>query len=74
MAMSQALVIWGFNVRKILSKILTTIEQGAYEYMLWDKVVLNLYKDSNIRIKRFDSIYEIDTVDELKDIESIPNY
>lgn len=62
------------DAQRIAAELLDTIEQVDYDNLFWDDVVLKLYQDFSIQVNQYDSIYEIDTVDELKDIESIPNY
>lgn len=56
------------DAQKIALEVQNTIRHGFYSDLFWDNIVLMLYKNLNIGVRYFDSIYEIDTV---KDIESI---
>lgn len=58
---------WNHNDSfQIASELFSVIAQGDYKNLFWDNMVLKLYKDLNINVKRFDSICEIDTVEDLK--------
>lgn len=57
------------DAQKIVSELLNIIKHGDYDNLFWDNVVLRLYRNFNIRVNRFDPIYEIDTVQEIKIVE-----
>lgn len=41
-----------------------------YTNLYWDNMVLDIYPELDIYVQEIDGIYEIDTPDELKDVES----
>lgn len=59
----------------IAEKIKDYILSNNYENLFWDQVIKDSYQQLNIRVRRFDDLAEIDTVEDLKKIEGliIPN-
>lgn len=57
------------DAQEISIELQNIIRNGNYRDLFWDNIVFMLYKNLNICVKHFDSIYEIDTVE---DLESIP--
>ena len=55
---------------KIIDRIDQLIAAGDYENLFWDNAVIDSIPLLNpIRIERVDGIYEIDTVEELRELE-----
>lgn len=44
-----------------------------YTNLYWDNMVLDIYPDLNILVHGIDGIYEIDTPEELKEVEQFLN-
>ena len=57
------------DAKQIGSEIRRMMREDKYEEFFWDNAVLNLHRQMEIRVKRFDDIYEIDTEKELRQVE-----
>lgn len=57
------------DASQISTSLLNTIQQNNYTDLFWDNIVLSLYHSLDIRVARFDEIYEIDNKEELIEVE-----
>ena len=57
-----------FDAKIISQYIKQRISLGEYSKLFWDEAVLQQYSYMQIHVKRFDDIYEIDTVKDFNDI------
>lgn len=55
----------------IKQQLRTIMETEDYTDLFWDHIVLRNHSKMDIQVKGVEGIYEIDTVEELKDIEGI---
>ncbi|MBQ9229560.1 MAG: NTP transferase domain-containing protein [Prevotella sp.] len=55
---------------KVRGAITSMINGKQYEDLFWDHAVLSLYKQLNIKVTRFDSLFEIDSVSDLRKAEN----
>ncbi len=61
---------WTYNdAIRIAKSLCSQIEQGNYHNLFWDNILLQLYPSLRIKIKRFDEIYEIDSQNDLNEVE-----
>lgn len=61
------------DCKKIISHMEEVYSTNDYTNLYWDNMVLDIYSQLDIHVKEIDSIYEIDTPEELKDVEKIIN-
>ena len=54
---------------RIVDRIQEIVATRDYTDLFWDQVVLELYPEFDIQVRRFDDIHEIDTVEELRALE-----
>ena len=54
---------------KIVTRIDEMMREDNFENLFWDNAVLDIHKELNIKVERFDDIYEIDTEAELRAVE-----
>ena len=59
--------------KKIISHMEEVYSTNDYTNLYWDNMVLDIYSQLDIHVKEIDGIYEIDTPEELKDVEKIIN-
>ena len=65
---------WTDSVSELIrNDICMKIDRGGYSDLFWDNSVVDLYKSQDIFVERFDDIYEIDTVEELQQVELLYN-
>lgn len=65
---------WTDSVSEFIrNDICMKIDRGGYSNLFWDDSVVKLYRSQDIYVERFDDIYEIDTVQELQQVESLLN-
>lgn len=65
---------WTDSVSELIrNDICMKIDRGGYSNLFWDNSVVDLYKSQDIFVERFDDIYEIDTVEELQQVELLYN-
>lgn len=63
---------WAAKDASIVSqRIGEIIEGGSFEKLFWDHAVLDVLPRLDVRVKRFDYSFEIDTVEDLKKVESL---
>lgn len=55
---------------KIIDRIEDIIAHEDYTNLFWDNAVIDIYQSLNIKVQRFDDIYEIDTELELRSLEA----
>lgn len=58
-----------YDAKKISATLLDMMKTNDYTDLFWDNMVLSLYSSMNIKVNRFDDIYEIDNCEELCFIE-----
>ena len=61
------------DCKKIISHMEEVYSTNDYTNLYWDNMVLDIYSQLDIHVKEIDGIYEIDTPEELKDVEKIIN-
>lgn len=61
------------DCKKINSHMEEVYANNDYTNLYWDNMVLDIYSQLNIHVKEIDGIFEIDTPEELKDVEKIIN-
>lgn len=42
-----------------------------YTNLYWDNIVLDIYTELDVKVKEIEGIYEIDTPEELKEVENV---
>lgn len=57
------------DCKKIISHMEDVYASQNYTNLYWDNMVLDIYPELDIRVREIDGIYEIDTPEELKDVE-----
>lgn len=57
------------DCEKIVYHMESLYANTDYTNLYWDNVVLDIYPDLDIYVKEIDGVYEIDTPEELKDVE-----
>lgn len=61
------------DCKKIISHMEEVYANNDYANLYWDNMVLDIYSLLDIHVKEIDGIFEIDTPEELKDVEKIIN-
>lgn len=61
------------DCKKIISHMEEVYANNDYTNLYWDNMVLDIYSQLDIHVKEIDGIFEIDTPEELKDVEKIIN-
>lgn len=65
---------WSANdCKKIISHMEKIYASDDYTNLYWDNMVLDIYQDLDIHVCGIDGIYEIDTPEELKEVEQFLN-
>ena len=59
------------DAAKIVKRMETIIVSEDYTDLFWDNVVLDIHQELDIYVQRVDDIYEIDTVEELREVERV---
>ena len=59
------------DAAKIVKRMEAIIESEDYTDLFWDNVVLDIHQELDIYVQRVDDIYEIDTVEELREVERV---
>lgn len=63
------------DCKKIIAHMEKVYTQKDYTNLYWDNMVLDIYPELDIYVKEIAGIYEIDTPEELKEVElKIPRY
>ena len=57
------------DCEKIVSHMEEVYVTKDYTNFYWDNMVLDIYSELNVRVREIDGIYEIDTPEELKEVE-----
>lgn len=57
-------------MQRIIAHMEDVYASKDYTNLYWDNMVLDIYPELDIYVQEIDGIYEIDTPDELKDVES----
>ena len=57
------------DCQKIISHMEDVYATKDYSNLYWDNMVLDIYPTLDIRVREIDGIYEIDTPEELKEVE-----
>ncbi len=57
------------DCKKIIQHMEEVYANKGYTDLYWDNMVLDIYPDLDIHVKEIDGIYEIDTPEELKQVE-----
>mgnify|MGYP004625435821 FL=1 len=58
------------DCQKIIAHMEEVYATKDYTHLYWDNMVLDIYPELNIHVKEIEDIYEIDTPEELKEVES----
>lgn len=58
------------DCKRIIAHMEDVYASKDYTNLYWDNMVLDIYPELDIYVQEIDGIYEIDTPDELKDVES----
>lgn len=61
------------DCKKIIRHMEEIYASGDYSSLYWDNMVLDIYPDLDIHVCGIDGIYEIDTPEELKEVEQFLN-
>ena len=61
------------DCKKIISHMEEVYANNDYTNLYWDNMVLDIYSLLDIHVKEINGIFEIDTPEELKDVEKIIN-
>lgn len=61
----------GEDCKKIVAHMEEVYSSKDYTNLYWDNMVLDIYPELDIYVKEIEGIYEIDTPEELKEVESI---
>ena len=57
---------WNVNDARIISdEIMYLIKKEDYEDLFWDNSVINVLNKVNIRVQRFDDLFEMDTLEDI---------
>lgn len=59
----------GDDCKKIVAHMEDVYATKDYTNLYWDNMVLDIYPELDIRVNEIDGIYEIDTPEELKEVE-----
>ena len=59
------------DCQKIISHMEDVYATKDYSNLYWDNMVLDIYPTLDIRVREIDGIYEIDTPEELKEVEKM---
>ena len=59
------------DCKKIVAHMEHVYATQNYTNLYWDNMVLDIYPELNIGVKEIDGIYEIDTPEELKEVERL---
>lgn len=57
------------DCKKIISHMEEVYATRDYTNLYWDNMVLDIYPDLDIKVREIDGIYEIDTPEELREVE-----
>lgn len=61
------------DCKKIIGHMEEVYANKEYTNLYWDNMVLDIYPELDIHVKEIDGIFEIDTPEELKDVERMIN-
>jgi len=57
------------NAALLRDELKSLIDKGQYETLFWDEAVVRQLKSLDVEVERFDKLYEIDTVNDLLELE-----
>lgn len=61
------------DCKKIITHMEDVYANEDYTNLYWDNIVLDIYPEMDINVKEIDGIYEIDTPEELDEIQRMLN-
>lgn len=59
------------DARVIAHYLQEILRKGDYSNLFWDEILLRHHKELDIVVREFPDMYEIDTVDELRELETL---
>ncbi len=63
---------WNVNdAKNIIDEIMHLIKKEDYEDLFWDNSVINVLNKVNIRVQRFDDLFEMDTLEDILQFNNI---